>query len=150
MNQGSGIPGHFARAYSTNCFSPALSGTSRIAAPTLAYSLIQGGGSGIYNHNSNLTDGGGVGNGDPRFVHAAYADLRLLLGSAACDTGANEGAQASCPPRPCAPSAHAPSRKTRFQEDTLPGRLPKEAFQKMRLPQYLDNPPHSPYNFPIL
>ena len=48
------------------------------AAPTLAYSLIQGGGSGIYNHNSSLTDGGGNGNGDPLFVDAAHADLRLL------------------------------------------------------------------------
>ncbi len=57
------------------------------AAPTLAYSLVQGGDSGIYNYNSTLTDGGkngpSNGSGDPRFVDAAHADLRLLPGSAA-------------------------------------------------------------------
>ncbi len=64
------------------------------AAPTLGFSLVQGGGSGIYNHNSSLTDGGGNGSGDPRFVDAAHTDLRLLLGSAARDTGSNDGAPA--------------------------------------------------------
>ena len=64
------------------------------AAPTLAFSLVQGGASGIYNHNSNLSDGGGNSSGDPRFVDAAHADLRLLLGSAARDTGSNDGAPA--------------------------------------------------------
>ncbi len=35
-----------------------------------------------------------MGNGDPLFVDAAHADLRLHLGSAARDTGTNEGAPA--------------------------------------------------------
>ena len=68
------------------------------AAPTLAYSLVQGGSGGIYNYNSTLTDGGnnGSSNGsaDPRFVDAAHADLRLMLDSAARDAGTNTGAPA--------------------------------------------------------
>ena len=68
------------------------------AAPTLSYSLVQGGSSGIYNYNSTLTDGGNNGSsngsGDPRFVDAAHADLRLLMGSAARDAGSNAGAPA--------------------------------------------------------
>lgn len=64
------------------------------ATPTLAYSLVQGGATGIFNYKSVLNDGGSNGSGDPHFVDGAAVDLRLLLSSAARDAGSSDGAPA--------------------------------------------------------
>jgi hypothetical protein len=75
------------------------------ASVTFTTSLVQGGltGSGIYNQDSTVSDGGGNLDADPDFVRDPdpgyggwdgvdddYGDLRLTVGSPAIDTGTND------------------------------------------------------------
>ena len=78
---------------------------NRVATPTIAYSLIAGGwdGSGIYNDDSRVIDGGGNIDGDPLFVRDPnpgdgdwttlddndYGDLHVQTTSPAIDAGDN-------------------------------------------------------------
>ncbi len=63
-------------------------------APTINYSLVQGGDSGS-NTGTAFSTGAGNISTDPLFAAAASGDLRLLPGSPAIDSGTNTGAPAT-------------------------------------------------------